>query len=245
MHAHNRTLIAKLGFADPDRKEPLHDAACRYLTTGDRAMRVMRAAFPDAEKPVAIEQHDRTTRIGQWSETNMSTALEMAISKGTTDYKTTIGFLDAKIEASTNITRRHEHQTFAQRKASAEYVATLVSTLGEFAPSQEDLEPVKPLDTDGTTTEEKMLPYRYRALIEVKIGPTSFSEVLRQINIYAEYIPPTGLDAWILAAAFDVSESYVAALAKENIRVIRLGQAFRDWAAAEQANAVTAKLEEI
>ena len=97
MHAHNRTLIAKLGFADPDRKEPLHDAACRYLTSGDRAMKVMRAAFPKAEVPVVDEHNERTSRVGRWITEGIFTALETAISKGTTDYKTTIGFLDAKI----------------------------------------------------------------------------------------------------------------------------------------------------
>ena len=25
MHAHDRTMLARLGFADPDRREPLHD----------------------------------------------------------------------------------------------------------------------------------------------------------------------------------------------------------------------------
>ena len=30
-HAHDRTLLASLGFADPDKKDPLHDLACQYL----------------------------------------------------------------------------------------------------------------------------------------------------------------------------------------------------------------------
>jgi hypothetical protein len=33
MHAHNRTLIAKLGFADPDKGSPLHSRACLWLDT--------------------------------------------------------------------------------------------------------------------------------------------------------------------------------------------------------------------
>lgn len=33
MHSHNRTLIARLGFADPDKGDSRHDAACRYLAT--------------------------------------------------------------------------------------------------------------------------------------------------------------------------------------------------------------------
>ena len=31
-HAHDRTLLNSLGFSDPDKKLPLHDLACQYLT---------------------------------------------------------------------------------------------------------------------------------------------------------------------------------------------------------------------
>ena len=31
MHAHNQTMLSKLGFADPDKRLPLHDLACQYL----------------------------------------------------------------------------------------------------------------------------------------------------------------------------------------------------------------------
>lgn len=31
MHSHDRTLLASLGFADPDKKDRQHDGACRYM----------------------------------------------------------------------------------------------------------------------------------------------------------------------------------------------------------------------
>ena len=31
-HAHDRTLLASLGFADPDKKDQMHDLACEYLS---------------------------------------------------------------------------------------------------------------------------------------------------------------------------------------------------------------------
>ncbi len=33
MHSHDRTLIAELGFKDPDKGEPEHDLACNYLAS--------------------------------------------------------------------------------------------------------------------------------------------------------------------------------------------------------------------
>jgi hypothetical protein len=33
MHSHNRTLISSLGFADPDKANPVHDLACQYLSS--------------------------------------------------------------------------------------------------------------------------------------------------------------------------------------------------------------------
>jgi len=35
MHAHDRTMLARFGFADPDKREPLHDLACQYLASAD------------------------------------------------------------------------------------------------------------------------------------------------------------------------------------------------------------------
>lgn len=39
-HSHDRTLLSKLGFADGDRREPKHDAACRYLVEPAQAVKL-------------------------------------------------------------------------------------------------------------------------------------------------------------------------------------------------------------
>ena len=41
MHSHERTMLAKLGFADPDRREQRHDVACQYLATPDAIRRLI------------------------------------------------------------------------------------------------------------------------------------------------------------------------------------------------------------
>lgn len=40
MHANERTLIANLGFSDPDKKNPLHDLACQYLAMDENRLKI-------------------------------------------------------------------------------------------------------------------------------------------------------------------------------------------------------------
>lgn len=57
MHSHDRTLLARLGFADPDKKDPRHDYACQYLALPENAERLVRMLAHDAAraKPAKLE----------------------------------------------------------------------------------------------------------------------------------------------------------------------------------------------
>lgn len=50
MHSHNRTLIAKLGFADADKKLPKHDIACQYLGEPEQMMKLLQVIRPDLDQ---------------------------------------------------------------------------------------------------------------------------------------------------------------------------------------------------
>ncbi|HEV7299023.1 MAG TPA: hypothetical protein VGN72_06615 [Tepidisphaeraceae bacterium] len=78
MRATDRTLIANLGFADPDKADGLHDRICQYLMTPDVATQV--AAMIPAHAPVTVRSVARAT--------------EVPLTKGQGSYKQTIGFLD-------------------------------------------------------------------------------------------------------------------------------------------------------
>lgn len=72
-HAHNNTLLAKLGFQDDD-KTTEHDLACQYLCQKDVMLHICSAVF-------------NTLRFEEASQ-------EVPIEKGRGKYKTTIGFAD-------------------------------------------------------------------------------------------------------------------------------------------------------
>lgn len=101
MHSHDRTLLARLGFADSDKTNPEHDRACRYLSLPENREALFRVARvpmkgealeyvgnDDAEEPTAVAWEAETDAV-----------CEFAISKGAGQYKTTIGFADVVLRA--------------------------------------------------------------------------------------------------------------------------------------------------
>src|SRR4029077_18978947 len=102
MHAYDRTLIASLGFADPDKGEPLHDLACAYIAEP----KVVRALFR-AEPAKKIRMRDHYNGDGRrfdgviGQKTTYGAQLEVPLLKGRGRYQTTVGFLDALLTRET------------------------------------------------------------------------------------------------------------------------------------------------
>lgn len=81
-HSHDRTLLASIGFADPDKKDPMHDLACEYLMQPKQSRRIVELVEPrDVDEGLITES-----------------SIETVISKGVDQYRTVIGFLDVKID---------------------------------------------------------------------------------------------------------------------------------------------------
>lgn len=81
MHSHDRTLIARLGFDDPDKRNPRHDLACRYLAEDKVASRLINKYFRRLG-----EEEDKP----YWP----TTRNEEPLTKGSGQYEVVIGFLD-------------------------------------------------------------------------------------------------------------------------------------------------------
>jgi hypothetical protein len=76
MHAHDRTLLSQLGFADPDKRDRRHDLACQYLALPANRERIVREIMKGEVDP------DYRPRF------------EVPLTKGYDQYKTVIGFVD-------------------------------------------------------------------------------------------------------------------------------------------------------
>lgn len=107
MHSHDRTLLAKLGFSDPDKKDERHDLACQYLGLPENRGRLTSFVLGDRLKEGSAKWQEGY-EIYEGTNTftlNMgSPTLEMPVSKGRDQYKTTIGFIDLTMPYKINKT---------------------------------------------------------------------------------------------------------------------------------------------
>lgn len=94
MHSHDRTLLASLGFADPDKGNPEHDTICRYLTRPETVGKISDWLFGYVGAPLDVGAKS-VVRVVQPVPKAMS---EYHLAKGSGEYKSTVGFIDILYE---------------------------------------------------------------------------------------------------------------------------------------------------
>lgn len=151
-HAHDKTYIASLGFSDPDKKDPRHDLACRYLARPEVYQLILKRFKNYNDKEIILK-----------------TSFEVPLIKGFGDYRTIIGFLDLEL-----------------------------------------------------------LSNNFKLIIEVKIQKINVSDILRQINFYAEFIP-YGVPRYIVATIFPLSKDEIDFLRDSGIMHVFLGSKFDNY----------------
>ncbi len=217
MHSHDRTLLARLGFSDPDRKDPFHDKACRYLSTSPRA----ELLFSEPPSDIEADWHDSRKLIHYTRrvlDTCVLSKCELSVNKGLGAYKTTVGFIDVALHR------------YAKRSCGPWCAPTCDFHSTSFSPDFNHVSQGGSHDT-----------YDSSIGIEVKIQPASWSDLLRQINLYRDYIH---FNKWVAALAFPVTEAYVEALKKEDVSIVRLGDKFKVWCSEQSAvtNAIVTEI---
>ena len=91
-HSHDQTLLARLGFQDPDRKTPDHDLACRYLSQREQLRKIVALYSPF---DVSWRDNNGKVKMTTFDRCYEGVAvLEEPLTKGIGQYKTHIGFLD-------------------------------------------------------------------------------------------------------------------------------------------------------
>lgn len=219
MHAHDRTLLAQLGFADPDKRNSLHDLACQYMSASERAHRVVSLlGLEKRDQPFqAACGADEITGIENIRISGYEVVFEHPIVKGQGQYQTSIGFIDllyifhATIDETTRIK-------------------------------------VEPDPRNSTRKIERELPdsrsnMDRHVAVEVKISPVGVGDIIRQIKLYRTYAGYRfyggDLMRWIIATAFPLSDVDVRSLRNEKIVHVLLGHSFEQFVEAQNQSAST------
>lgn len=92
MHSHDRTMLAKFGFADPDHNNSKHDLACLYLCQEITIKKIL---------PYLYRKNNKVKSVGSNPDLDIGDEpiTEYHITKGEGQYKTTIGFIDVFLQA--------------------------------------------------------------------------------------------------------------------------------------------------
>jgi hypothetical protein len=110
MHSHQRTLLAQLGFNDGDKKDIRHDRACQYLALEENAERLATLLHryehvprPGPRNLSTIDHQEVHGLLWDPTESRLTVKaaglIEVAISKGEGQYRTSVGFLDVVVRS--------------------------------------------------------------------------------------------------------------------------------------------------
>lgn len=124
MHSFDRTMLASLAFADPDKGDPRHDLACQYLAIPENQLTLGRRfsrerLYCHAEREEYLSHLEASTdpehRPADWRAFRLGLTrdellggrpqLEYVINKGEGKYKTTVGFVDLRLRYAKKIER--------------------------------------------------------------------------------------------------------------------------------------------
>jgi hypothetical protein len=90
--SHDQTLLAKLGFADPDRSDPTHDFACRYLAT-EPVLEQLEMKFRPRKTVLGLPTARGTRLTYSYKDEGYVAKVEFerVISKGKGDFRVLVG----------------------------------------------------------------------------------------------------------------------------------------------------------
>jgi hypothetical protein len=208
-----RTLLASLGFADPDHSDSIHDLACQYLGQPEQ-MAALDDIMPwakrfEQERKQLQSERDDVPPISYTATYEYLLANEW-LERPTKPYGraiprrgNTIGFLDLIIVKKYPIPGSCYDDVTNKR---------------------------------GSCWDDQT----HSIVVEVKTHPLSIGDLLRQLKLYQNY---HHANAWVVATTYKINELDKSALDNEDIRHVYLGQKFQAWAASVQNREATSIIE--
>lgn len=204
MSMRDRTQLATLGFADPDKKNGLHDLACQFLYKPEVRLAVFKRVVSSTRPKVSLVDWART---------------EYPLSKGSGQYRTTIGFLDVLYVwygFVTNWETESGHivvEVKTTRPLSTGDVLRQIRLYQEYWPTEEAVKHVRGLE----------------------------GAVNSPIN--CRYRPSFDRTYWVLATTFPVHSEDIAFLRSEGVFHVYLGDTFQTWLKLREMHAPQARVQ--
>ena len=255
-HTHDRTLLASLGFADPDKGDRRHTLACQYLSDPGRLIKVLEALHPGRLPGVPTltpEEHDRAMgSAGPPSAASQSGPsrvcglridapgkCELPIHR---KHGFLVGFWDVYATGARRVWTPHRRvvETEESVRRRQEVQRARMHGIGRWL----ELGGGLPMPEAEPMPEPVMVVERFadsgwRGLqfyIEVKIAPCDPATIARQIATYRgdRMYDPEG-EVTIAAVTWAMHPEDKAMLKRNRIDVIRLGKPFEDWCEARKS----------
>lgn len=264
----DQTLLAKMGFSDPDKKLSEHDLACAYVLRPEIADKILND--PNAMEALAVWQirhdlggQDVLPHIQDLTVKAERGGVEVPVVKGENQYLQYVGFVDAVLPFTISATVGGWESPGAGWHAD--------DGPDPVECSRRSL-PVDHPDTDGLVYRTRETRRSWWIGIEVKIREVPLGDALRQIKLYDEFrqfvrppavprrtmlvpdgynrppkqvLNPNSVDprfCWLLATRYDVSQADLDTLHANGVRHVRLGKGFDEYlatvAAAPKAQSV-------
>jgi hypothetical protein len=111
-HSHQRTLLARMGFGDPDLKLPEHDVACQYIAQPEVAATIfMRLIAPQIHRVPYCSFDGKVEHVINIQ----AVQSEVMLTKGASSYKSTVGFIDLTFLCTYRFQVEAEYVSLADR----------------------------------------------------------------------------------------------------------------------------------
>lgn len=252
----DRTLLASLGFADPDHKDRRHTLACQYLAQPEVAQKVLARCqpawvapfvFPDdpgldalcgvvhPDKPASRHGRAEGSPWSWWThEPHNATArpgrLEVAITRAG-GYL--VGFWDVVVpveisrpSAAVSIEGPDATESPVPRSPSS----ALPSQWAAVMAARNAAPPVPAPALEWKVRRSRSMNTEIAAAlyIEVKAGPCDVGDLVRQLATYRT-VEPQHRAVYVAATCWPMSAADRATLTAANVHHVRLGAGFEDY----------------
>ncbi len=226
-HSHDRTLLASLGFADRDKRDPTHDWACEFMSQPTQIERLAKMALKPLP-PTAFTNGKSTDRERWYCETCF----------GHIRYAESLQRDQGRVAGGSD-SKPLCNRCAAWHSAPIEAERIITTAAGVESPLTKGEDKYKTtigfLDVFGAWRRDVRVEDRWAGwdtgyvYVEVKIAEETVGNILRQIGLYREHQSWHDNTNWFVATMFDIDAGQAETMQRAGVKPVRLGVGFSQW----------------